>query len=344
MRQLIEACLRPEIPSTIIMGRPVMALDEWNRRKTLELVSREQNISLYEKPLHEFNSKISRRLKSSFDYEITVISSIYRPGELFNAFLGNLQEQTIFHKAEIVLLVVDSLESDLHLATKFEEEYPNVTLKIIDKRITIYEAWNQAIQLGTAPYITNMNVDDLRSPNSLEIQIIFMRSNPWVDVGYQDFYYLLDRELDWTSVVNIGAISQLTPVTLTELAWFGINAPHNGPIWKRELHQRFGLFDSSMRSAGDFEFWMRLASAGAIFVKMEESTIGYFLNPVGMSTSMESPSTSEEQALQEKYRDLIKLQSQSLPRICVDNEYLKHPWDGSEDFTEKVLHILETIP
>ena len=178
-----------------------------------------------------------------------MISSIYRPGHLFDFFLGNLIEQSIFDHTEIVLILVDPSDPEILLAKNFATDHRNVVIEIVKSRITIYQAWNLAIKKSTAPFITNMNIDDLRSPDSLETQVTFMKEHPWVDIGYQDFYYMLDRDLDWTSVVNIGAKSMTTIVSLTELIYFGLNPPHNAPVWKRDLHAHIGYFDRRKKNS-----------------------------------------------------------------------------------------------
>jgi hypothetical protein len=241
------------------------------------------------------------------------------------------------------MVLVDPIDSETKLAEQFADRYANVILEIVETRISIYSAWNIAIAKCSTPFITNMNIDDIRSVDSLEVQLNYMKSHPWVDVGYQDFFYLLDKDLDWTSIANIAAVSQSPPVTLSELVWFGINSPHNGPIWKSELHARFGLFDERLRSAGDYEFWIRVVSQGGVFAKMSKPTVGYFLNPDGMSTSIDSPSTEEEIAVREKYRSKIKLKSDVLPAIYTEIRSASNPWDGAEELTEKALDKLREV-
>ncbi len=334
---------KAEDSEILILGHPIVTQSTWNHAKNREVSRKRQEIPSYKNLKSKIRKQNSIELFQRNSFEISVIVSIYRPGHLFDTFLGNIKEQTIFDFAEVILVLVDSIDEEQLMAKEFAQENPNVTLKIIDSRISIYEAWNMAISSSTAPLITNMNVDDLRAPDSLQTQVEYMKSHPWVDVGYQDFYYMLDRDLDWTSIVNIGAVSKLSPVTLTELAWFVINPPHNGPIWKRELHNSLGLFDESLRSAGDYEFWMRVSSSGGIFAKMSKSTVGYFVNPTGMSTSVDSPSTNEEHEVREKYRKLIKLQSEKTPEIGVDSHYFNHPWIYSELFTTSILDRLKGV-
>jgi hypothetical protein len=326
----------------IIMGRPVMSQEVWGKLKKLEKKKRIQLIPNYSPgiPKNESARLLQEHTKNS---ELGVIVSIYRPGHLLSVFLGNLEEQSIFELTQVVLVLVDPNSSEIEMINSFCARYENVELVVFEERITIYEAWNVAIRLTNTNFLTNMNVDDLRSPDSLEIQLLFMLERPWVDVGYQDFYYMWDRDLDWTSVVNIGALSELPPVTLLELAWFGVNPPHNAPIWRRELHERFGEFDGNLRSAGDYEFWLRICSKGANFVKIPISTVGYYINPKGMSTSSESPSVYEEKILQERYRSLIETSSSVIPNLTVKNRFTSVPWDAAEMLTQKALIELKDV-
>jgi hypothetical protein len=327
----------------VVLGNPVMSTHEWAEKKAIEISKRRQQVPSYK--LNRVRVELKNRITSGAlpHYEISVIVSIYRPGLLLDSLLGNIYEQTIFNRSEVILVLVEPLDSEIEELRIFSSENSNVTLQIVDSRISIYEAWNLAVKASTAPLITNMNVDDLRSHDSLETQVSFMKLHPWTDVGYQDFYFMLDRDLDWASVQNVGARSQLNAVTLTDLAWFGINPPHNGPVWRRDLHTRFGLFEESLQSAGDYEFWMRIASAKAIFMKMSKSTVGYFVNPLGMSTSKGSPSTLEELSLQERYRKKIGLRSEVRPAIGLDDDFAQNPWDASEVFTEMVLNKLKEV-
>lgn len=323
----------------VIMGRPVISQIEWEKRKVKELQSRKQIIPKYIQD-NPTKQNIGENQNFGIKFQLGVIVSIYRPNEMLSPFLGNLEEQSIFESTQVTLVLVDPVVFEIEMLTAFCQKHVNVKLITIEKRITIYEAWNIAIRQTKTKYLTNMNIDDFRSFNSLETQLMFMLDRPWVDVGYQDFYYMRDRDLDWNSVVSLDAKSDLPPVTLLELAWFGINPPHNAPIWRRELHERYGEFDENLQSAGDYEFWMRVFSKGARFVKMPVSTIGYFINPQGMSTSSDSPSAEEERALQEKYRGAIVTSSLKFPELKIPERFASNPWDASELFTQIALKEL----
>jgi hypothetical protein len=329
--------------SLVIMGHPVISTTEWEKKKKKEISKRNQHISKYTPRLFQEN-QLNVKNKLDLDgYELTVISSIYRPEHLFDLFLGNLIEQSIFDHTEVVLILVDPSDLEVVLARNFANEHHNVVLEIIKSRITIYEAWNLAIKKSSAPFITNMNIDDLRSPDSLETQVTFMKEHPWVDIGYQDFYYLLDRDLDWISVVNVDAKSMTNIVNLTELIHFGLNPPHNAPVWRRDLHTKIGFFDETLRSAGDYDFWIRAAIGELVFAKIPKSTVGYLVNPLGMSTSANSPSTKEEREIREKYQNTIDFPCKILSSMNVATDFKNYPLGSSEVFTELILNKLKKL-
>jgi hypothetical protein len=170
-----------------------------------------------------------------------------------------------------------------------------------------------------------MNVDDLRSPSSLEIQVNFMNNNEHVDVGFQDILFYRDLKSSWNYVKECNFKTELPEVSVLCLAWLSINPPHNAPVWRKNLHMLYGQFDSSLVSAGDYEFWLRICIEGVRFKKMDETHIGYYVNPSGMSTKNESPSSKEEKIIQEFYKDrfmkIMKIpnsigQGQNFVQLC----------------------------
>ena len=46
--------------------------------------------------------------------------------------------------------------------------------------------------------------------------------------------------------------------------------PSNNPMWRKTLHDKFGLFDRSFKYSGDWEMWLRAVEGGAQFKKIDE--------------------------------------------------------------------------
>ena len=74
----------------VVMGNVVISKDEWEKKKLIELSKRHQNISLFSSYSLASNHEILGKIQINNLCELTVIVSVYRPGDLFDLFLGNL--------------------------------------------------------------------------------------------------------------------------------------------------------------------------------------------------------------------------------------------------------------
>ena len=132
---------------------------------------------------------------------------------------------------------------------------------------------------------------------------------------YQDFFYSLDPELGFDQVESFGFKSSLPLVTPNNLLAY--NSPHNAPMWRKRLHSELGPFDTTLKSAGDHEFWLRCLQAGKVFYKINTPHVVYYLNPDGISTRPGTTGVSEGRNIQRRYgRKLLS------PDIYLDRESL----------------------
>ena len=76
-------------------------------------------------------------------------------------------------------------------------------------------------------------------------------------------------------------------------------------MWKKRLHDKYGLFDAKYRSAGDWEMWLRSASQGSQFKKIGGILGLYYFNPEGISTNPDNFAWKhkEEREIYNKYQN-----------------------------------------
>lgn len=212
---------------------------------------------------------------------VTVVASIYEPGDDLAPFLENLSELREFGICEIILVMVRPTEVELEIARLWAHENSNVDLFCCENRATIYEVWNFAIENSSAPLITNANVDDRKNPDLITRQTQFMAARPDLAVAYTDY-----NESYWASDESPGSLQLVstTKQTVRELLFKG-NQAHASPIWRRNLHYEVGAFDEEFQSAGDRDFWLRCLLAGFEFDRIPGPPgYTYFRNPNGLST------------------------------------------------------------
>jgi glycosyltransferase involved in cell wall biosynthesis len=250
---------------------------------------------------------------------ISAIASMYRGGRFIERFLQNITGQTCFRDyCELIIVDANSPEGEYEVIKPYLARFENIRYVRINHRIGVYDAWNIGVEAAKGDYLTNTNVDDLRSAESLELQAGVLDNLPFADVVYQDFYYTFDPTLSFEEVARFGYRSRLPLVTPYTLMAY--NPPHNAPMWRRRLHDELGLFDTSYQSAGDYEFWMRCLAAGKTFFKMNEPHVVYYQNPNGLSTRPGTRGFAETKAIHRKYDRLLTSENLVTPfdRFCAE--------------------------
>lgn len=217
------------------------------------------------------------------DIAVSIITSLWCGGAHIEAFLDNILAQTCLDgRAELIIIDAASPEGEAEVIARRTLGRSDVIYHRTESRIGIYAAWNLGVKMARGRYLTNANLDDIRREDSIAIQAGALDAHPWADIVYQDFITTLDDTLDWSGAAAFGFVSNLPPVTPRILTRF--NLPHHAPMWRRQLHDELGLFDESMMSAGDADFWQRCLAAGKRFFKVNEPHAVYFHNPRGLST------------------------------------------------------------
>jgi hypothetical protein len=320
----------------LIMGQHVIDSATWYR-KALTAVSLKHRKIRNE---GEHTRKENLIVQKTWEPDVSVLCSLYRTENYMETFLKNLFEQTIFDQCEFHILLVDPTELERETYEASAIGFPNISLSIYPNRVGIYKAWNDGIRVARGKYLTNMNADDLRRRDSLELQRNLLNRFPWVDVVYQDVLLTASRDLTWEQIEEVGARSTLPEASL--LTFFNyLNPPHNAPMWRRELHDSVGMFDEQYQSAGDVDFWIRCALQEKIFFKTNDPHVAYFHNPGGLSTQRKGVAHNEHSAILCKYMTprLFKRNRTENLKLTTDSE----AWGLAAAYTLNTLEKLRNV-
>jgi len=247
---------------------------------------------------------IHNKYKNKFILEktttlVSAIASMYKGDNYIERFMDNITSQKDFNDfCELIIVDADSPDNEYETIQKYLKDF-KINYIRCNYRIGIYDAWNLAIKNAKGQYITNTNLDDSRRLDSLYLQASSLQQLNFVDIVYQDFLYTFDPNLDYEEVSKIGFVSNLPSVTSATLMKF--NSPHNAPMWRKELHDEIGYFDTNYKSAGDYDFWMRCLAANKTFYKINDPHVIYYHNPEGLSTSANSRGLEEAMSITKKH-------------------------------------------
>lgn len=232
--------------------------------------------------------------------KLTVITSVFNSDDFLDHFIQDIKRQSMFKECEFFFLDANSQDNSRNIILEQVCKYKNIQyFNVGDKNI--YSTWNLGVILSKTEYLTNWNTDDRRLPHSLEKQINFLESNKDIDLCY--------GKTLWENIPNRFAedcdsniISGFDDPTFEKM--LVVNSPHCMPVWRKTIHNKYGLFDDSFFSAGDYEMWMRAISRGSKFSKMDEFVGSYYRNPKGISSNEETLPKAIEEVL--KIRNFYK--------------------------------------
>jgi hypothetical protein len=237
--------------------------------------------------------------ESSAGTTVDVLVSLYR----FEKYQPVLKEslESCFENKNITFhfVVVDGSHQEIEWIRDVVGDSHH-KLYLVANRIGIYESWNKAILGGTGKFITNLNADDLRLPHSICSQAAGLEKES-ADGSYGNFYLSENILSTLQSFPNRMLLSKLGSFNEKTLVQNSLNFMHCAPMWKRSLHEKLGLFDESLKSSGDTDFWLRALSAGSLFANYAMATVVYFHNPEGLSTSLSSSGRHEWQDIRDRH-------------------------------------------
>ena len=229
---------------------------------------------------------------------ISVLCSNYNSEHHIDNYLTYLNDQLL---KEFEVLFVDANSTDGSLKKikefTFREGIKKCVIECEDK-ITVYEAWNKAIDKSSYDYVLNYNTDDKLFSNALLTLSTYSTILPDVDVIYSNC--LIADDKNHNNIVNLYMWKDANILSnLIERCCVG---PF--PLLKKSSIMEVGMFNPEFTISGDYEMWCRMKSMGKTFVKLDEYLGVYYHNPNGVSTSSDPDRQVEHSKQDFKIRSL----------------------------------------
>ena len=222
--------------------------------------------------------------------KVSTITPCYNMSKYMKGFLDNLSTQT--HKdLEIVLDHNDPSDEEVKLVEEYNEEYDNILHIKVEGVDPIGTSMNRCIEYATGDYLCIWNVDDLRTPDSIEVMAKALDENPDVDFVYGN--YVIVPNFGGTEgqyVDETGREDELTTGMIL------------GPyfMFRKSILEKSGVFDEQLIQGADYDLALRLALNGkGLHLPIN---LGYYLNEgLGQSTKPNSKQPIERTVIELRY-------------------------------------------
>lgn len=291
---------------------------------------------------------------------VSAIVSAYYAEKYLPRCIEDLMAQDLYKVGALEIVIASQHGSPEHMIA---HEYPQGDIVHVETEDipTIYEAWNLAIEAARGEFITNANCDDQHHPLSMALQAKILTANPGIDLVYHDQFVTWDPEMTWDKFVKKPRINvkdrlvngRSAPGRDGVFKWGSYSRDRlitgcfvgPQPMWRRNLHQRYGMFDGSFESAGDYDYWLRIAGKDKFF---------YINEPIGLylaredGKEMQDPALSAAEALNVMIQNTCKfvaadLLVEDLVRLQVGTEYITTTPEGIQGLHQHIQNKLAQI-
>lgn len=178
---------------------------------------------------------------------ITVITATYNSSATVRDTLECIAKQDY---SGVEHIIVDGLSKDNTLS--IVSEFPHVSKVISEKDKGIYDAMNKGVALATGDVIGILNSDDFYCHPQVLSNVMKAFQDPSVDAVYGDLHYVHQQQTDKiTRRWKAGCFKARN-------FYYGWMPPHPAFFVRRKVYEQAGVFNTSLRSAADYELMLRV--------------------------------------------------------------------------------------
>ncbi|MCD4788933.1 MAG: glycosyltransferase [Bacteroidales bacterium] len=237
-------------------------------------------IALYREKKHELfrTLAINRALKSlrkSKSHNKPVTWNVVIPCRNYGKYLEEAVFSVLHNKADYVITIVDDSSTDntLKISKNLITKYPFIKYIRHNRNVGVSCARNSGIAAVESIFVVLLDADDKISSNYLFEAEKLLRSG--CDIANPDAILFGERNTRW-----------VVPEKITIQMLLKQNYVHCAAAFRRSYWLKVGGIDESMSNWQDYDFWIRLAEAGARIRKLTGDH--FYYRKHGLTKSSES--------------------------------------------------------
>ena len=222
--------------------------------------------------------------------KVSSITPCFNMERYMEGFLENLSTQT--HKdLEIVMDHNNPSDCEMEMIEKYQETNDNLLHIKVDGVDPIGISMNRCIEYATGDYLCIWNVDDLRTPDSIEVMAKALDDNPDVDFVYGNYHVVPSFGSKEGHIVDEAGKEEWLKIGMILGPFF---------MFRKSAIEKAGVFDEQLVSGADYDLALRLAFNGkGMHIP---NILGYYLNEgMGASTRPDSKQPLERTVIELRY-------------------------------------------
>ena len=264
--------------------------------------------------------------------KVSIVTATWNSGKTVKDTIESVLHQT-YTNVEHIIKDGGSKDNTMEICEEYKKKFysssdapsPKVkSMKVVSaKDGGIYDAMNKGIEMATGDIIGILNSDDFyTSDDVLERVAKEFAENPDLEAVYGDIHFVKDENL--TKCTRYYSSSYFRPWLLR----FGFMPAHPSFYVRREVYEKYGLYDLQFRTSSDFEWMVRIFSMCHIKAKYIKKDF------VTMRTGGES--TAGMEAKRKVNNDIVGSLRKHGIYTCGAFKYVRYAWKSVELLISKV--------
>lgn len=266
--------------------------------------------------------------------KISVITATWNSGKTIEDTLKSVLRQSYTH-IEHIIKDGGSKDDTLAICNEYKQRFYSYaddlghvikTIKILSgKDKGIYDAMNQGVLAATGDIIGILNSDDFyTSDDVLECVTKEFEANPELEAVYGDIHFVKDENLK--KCTRYYSSSYFRPWLLR----FGFMPAHPSFYVRREVYEKYGLYDLQFRTSSDFEWMVRLFAKHHIRAK--------YIHKDFVTMREGGESTAGMEAKRKVNNDIVASLRKHGIFTCGAFRYFRYAWKGIELINTKIKY------
>lgn len=179
--------------------------------------------------------------------KVSIITVTYNSAKTLTDTINSVLNQD---SCDIEYIIIDGKSNDntLHIVQSYGSK---ISKYISEPDKGMYDAMNKGIKLATGDIVGILNSDDIYNHNNTVHKVVETFEETGCDAVYGDLVYVHQNNLNkvirkWTS----------KPYNRSQFK-YGWMPPHPTFFVKKEIYEKYGVFNTALKSAADYEIMLR---------------------------------------------------------------------------------------
>ncbi len=217
--------------------------------------------------------------------KFSIIIPAYNAAKFIERALDSVRKQS-YGNYEVFVINDGSVDDTEQIIGQYKDKYPKFSINYFSQESKgAGGARNKGIYNANGDYIAFLDADDCWYSEKLEKVSNFLIEHPAIDVLCHDEIEI--RDDGKKRLLNYGRVKENA---YEDLLFNGNKLSTSATVVRRGLAQGIGGFSDNFKNAEDYDFWLRLAKAGAKFAHLSEFLGEYYRVDGSLTSNIEDNS------------------------------------------------------